>query len=133
MMKVSSTNTSNNGESTMTRSIKQTVRGFILIGLGILVGHATSADADQKVAPQAPDQTAKVHKIKFPRVDPRVGGPCSQEASDYLYALDALAAAQDDADNAYYAWMECQNMGKSTKTAADHLELAPTNSVLVTD
>ena len=115
----------------MARSIKNTIRGFFLIGLGILLGHVTSADADQRVG--TGNTELKYHQTIRPPFNPAVGeDPCQQEAQAYVVALDVVDQANALADAAYMAWMECSQMGKS-KSATEQLNDAPKNSILVRD
>ena len=110
----------------------RSLAALLCVALSIAVFSALSADAGPSRGGDAKNADSEPHRLILPQFNPTASG-CEQEAADYAAALIALAVAQDNADDAYYAWAACSSGSQNTKSPGEQLREAPVTSVLVND
>ena len=71
------------------------------------------------------------HHVTYPNVDPTVANGCTAEAAAYAAALVALQNAEQDADDAHQAWMDCEMGG--TRPTSQQPQISAEYSVLIRD
>ncbi len=105
------------------------IRDIVVAGLGLgLIATAAFAVDSQVSGKKA---GIEKHKVVYPQFDPTIASRCTAEMAAYAQALVALQDAEQAADEAYMAWMDCDMQEMTPDSMPEPISAA--YSILVQD